>query len=151
RAARKAAGLDPDSLAFGAYVNVAPHPDVAIARELVRGGVGTMAHFSGMRGSSADGVAPADRAVFEGIHARYEREKHTLGAARHAAALDHAFLDRFAVVGPTQACVARLQEVVAAGATKLIVTGASFDADRGEAARSRTLFEQEVLPSLRGR
>src|SRR4030095_6180879 len=87
RAARKAAGLDPDSLAFGAYVNVAPHPDVAIARELVRGGVGTMAHFSGMRGSSADGVAPADRAVFEGIHARYEREKHTLGAAGAAESL----------------------------------------------------------------
>ena len=151
RAARSAAGLDPDSLAFGAYVNVAPHPYVATARELVRGGVGTMAHFSGMRGSSADGVAAADRAVFEGIHARYEREKHTLGRARHAAALDDAFLDRFAVVGPTRLCVARLQELVDAGATKLIVTGASFDADRSEAGRSRTLFEQEVLPALHGR
>jgi 5,10-methylenetetrahydromethanopterin reductase len=151
RTARRAAGLDPGTLAFGAYVNVAPHPDAAIARELVRGGVGTMAHFSGMRGSSAEGVAAADREVFEGIHARYEREKHTLGRARHAAALDDAFLDRFAVVGPTQTCVARLQELVDAGASKLIVTGASFDADRNEAARSRTLFEQEVLPALRGR
>ena len=151
RTARRAAGLDPRTLAFGAYVNVAPHPDAAIARELVRGGVGTMAHFSGMRGSSAEGVAAADREVFEGIHARYEREKHTLGRARHAAALDDAFLDRFAVVGPTQTCVARLQELVDAGASKLIVTGASFDADRNEAARSRTLFEQEVLPALRGR
>ena len=151
RVARAAAGLDPDALRFGAYVNVAPHPDVSVARELVRGGVGTFAHFSGMRGSSADGTKPEDRAVFEGIHARYEREKHTLGRARHAAALDDAFLDRFAVVGPTRLCVARLRELVEAGATKLIVTGASFDADREEAARSRTLFEREVLPELKGR
>ena len=149
RHSRRAAGLDPDTLRFGAYVNVAPHPDIAVARELVRGGVGTMAHFSGMRGSSADGVAAEDRAVFSGIHARYEREKHTLGRARHAAALDDAFLDRFAVVGPTRDCVARLRELVDAGASKLIVTGASFDADRGEAARSRTLFESEVLPALK--
>jgi 5,10-methylenetetrahydromethanopterin reductase len=151
RAARAAAGLDPESLRFGAYVNVAPHPDVAVARELVRGGVGTFAHFSGMRGSSADGVAREDRAVFEGIHGRYEREKHTLGRARHAAALDDAFLDRFAVVGPTQACVARLQELVEVGASKLIVTGASFDADRSEAGHSRALFERDVLPALKGR
>ena len=151
RAARKAAGLDPDALAFGAYVNVAPHPDVKVARELVRGGVGTMAHFSGMAGSSAEGVAAADRAVFEGIHARYEREAHTLGRARHAAALDDAFLERFAVVGPTRSCVERLVELRDAGVSKLIVTGASFDADRTEAARSRVLFEQEVLPALKGR
>lgn len=151
RAARKAAGLDPSGLRFGAYVNVAPHPDVAVARELVRGGVGTFAHFSGMRGSSAEGVAREDRAVFEGIHGRYERAAHTLGRARHAAALDADFLDRFAVVGPPRTCIARLRELVDAGASKLIVTGASFDADRTEAGRSRALFEREVLPELKGR
>ncbi len=149
RAARSAAGLDSATLRFGAYLNVAPHPDVAVARELVRGGVGTFAHFSGMRGSSADGVASEDRAVFEGIHARYERGRHTLGRARHAAALEPEFLDRFAVIGPPATCVARLLELVEAGVSKLIVTGASFDADRDEGARSRTLFEREVLPALK--
>ncbi|HTO09876.1 MAG TPA: LLM class flavin-dependent oxidoreductase [Myxococcota bacterium] len=150
RAARRAAGLDADSLEFGAYVNVAPHPDVAVARELVRGGVGTFAHFSGMRGSSAEGVAPEDRAVFEGIHARYDRPNHTLGRARHAAALDADFLERFAVVGPTQSCVARLRELAGTGLSKLVLTSASFDANRTEAQRSRTLLEREVLPALRG-
>jgi 5,10-methylenetetrahydromethanopterin reductase len=150
RAARRAAGLDVESLEFGAYANVAPHPDVAVARELVRGGVGTFAHFSGMRGSSADGVPPADRAVFAGIHARYDRPNHTLGRARHAAALEPEFLERFAVVGPTQSCVTRLRELVDTGITKLVLTSASFDADRSEAQRSRTLLEREVLPALRG-
>jgi 5,10-methylenetetrahydromethanopterin reductase len=151
RAARRAAGLDPDTLQFGAYANVAPHPDVAVARELVRGGAGTFAHFSGMRGSSADGTKPEDRAVFEGIHARYDRANHTLGRARHAAALDAGFLDRFAILGSTQSCVARLQELVDTGISKLVLTGASFDANRDEAQRSRTLLEREVLPALRGR
>jgi 5,10-methylenetetrahydromethanopterin reductase len=151
RAARRAAGLDVDSLRFGAYANVAPHPDLAVARELVRGGVGTFAHFSGMRGSSADGVPAEDRKVFEGIHARYDRPNHTLGRARHAAALEPEFLERFAVVGPTRSCVARLRELVDVGLDKLILTSASFDADRAEAQRSRTLLEREVLPELRGR
>jgi 5,10-methylenetetrahydromethanopterin reductase len=151
RAARRAAGLDVESLEFGAYANVAPHPDVAIARELVRGGVGTFAHFSGMRGSSAEGTKPEDRAVFEGIHARYDRPNHTLGRARHAAALDADFLERFAIVGPTQRCVERLRELADTGITKLVLTSASFDANRDEAARSRTLLEREVLPALRGR
>jgi 5,10-methylenetetrahydromethanopterin reductase len=151
RAARRAAGLDPETIQFGAYANVAPHPDVAIARELVRGGVGTFAHFSGMRGSSADGVKPEDRAVFEGIHARYDRPNHTLGRARHAAALDSDFLDRFAILGATHSCVARLHELVDTGLSKLVLTGASFDANREEAQRSRSLLEREVLPALRGR
>jgi 5,10-methylenetetrahydromethanopterin reductase len=150
RAARRAAGLDLESLEFGAYANVAPHPDVAVARELVRGGVGTFAHFSGMRGSSPEGVPAEDRAVFEGIHARYDRPNHTLGRARHAAALDAQFLERFAVVGPTQTCVTRLRELVDTGISKLVLTSASFDADRAEALRSRTLLEREVLPALRG-
>ena len=151
RKARAAAGLDPDTLGYGAYVNVAPHPDVSVARELVRGGVGTFAHFSGMRGSSGDGVPAEDRAVFEGIHARYDRPNHTLGRARHAAALDDDFLERFAIVGPTQHCVTRLRELADTGISKLILTSASFDADRAEAGRSRALLENEVLPAVRGR
>jgi 5,10-methylenetetrahydromethanopterin reductase len=151
RAARAAAGLDPAGLEFGAFANVAPHADASVARELARGGVGTFAHFSGMAGSSAEGVRAEDRAVFERIHAHYDRPHHTLGRARHAAELDDAFLDRFAVLGPTRDCVARLRELADVGLTKLVLTGASFDANREEAQRSRTLLEREVLPALRGR
>ena len=61
------------------------------------------------------------------------------------------FLDRFAVVGPTQSCVERLRELAGTGLSKLVLTGASFDANRDEALRSRALLEREVLPALRGR
>jgi hypothetical protein len=43
-----------------------------------------------------------------------------------------------------------LLELRDAGVSKLVITGASFDADRAEGARSRALLEQEVLPALRG-
>ena len=149
RAARKRAGLDPDALELGAFANVAPHPDPSVARELARGGVGTFAHFSGMAGSSAEGTRAEDRAVFERIHAHYDRPHHTLGRARHAAELEPEFIDRFAILGSTQNCVKRLRELADLGLTKLVLTGASFDADREQAQRSRTLLEREVLPALR--
>jgi len=64
--------------------------------------------------------------------------------------LEPEFLERFAVVGPTQSCVARLRELADTGISKLVLTSASFDADRAEARRSRTLLERDVLPALRG-
>jgi 5,10-methylenetetrahydromethanopterin reductase len=151
RAARRAAGLDPDSLRCGAYVNVAPHPDLSIAPYLVRGGIGAMAHFSGMAGSSAEGVRPEDRVEFEAIHAGYDHARHSMNAAHHATALDPAFIERFAVVGPSKACVARLVELAAIGLDRLVVLGPALDADPAHAERARVLLAQEVLPALQGR
>ena len=42
---RKDAGLDPDAIAFGAYVNLGCHGEIAAARGLVRGGLTTFARF----------------------------------------------------------------------------------------------------------
>jgi 5,10-methylenetetrahydromethanopterin reductase len=151
RTARAEAGLSPDLASYGAYVNVAPHPDVAVARALVRGGAATMAHFSGMAGSTPEGQRPEDRAVFEALHARYDRERHTLASAAHVAVLDDAFLERFAVIGPPKICIERLRALAEAGVDRLVVTGGSFDADRDAATHSRLLFVREVLPALQGR
>ena len=146
---REQRGLGP--LDFGAFVNVAPHADRQVARNLVRGGVGAFAHFSGMGGSSSEGQAPADRAVFERIHHNYDRAHHTLGRARHAAELADDFLDRFAIAGPPKLCVDRLEAVVRAGVRRLVVIGASFDSDRAQARISRELLVCEVMPALRAR
>jgi 5,10-methylenetetrahydromethanopterin reductase len=151
RAARAAAGLDPASLTFGAYLNVAPHEDAGVARDLVRGRVAVMAHFSGMAGSTGQGVAVEDRKVFEALHAGYDRDHHTENVASHSQALDPDFLDRFAVVGPPAVCVAKLAAVVAAGIERLVVIGPSRDAEPRQADRSNALFLNEVLPALRGR
>jgi 5,10-methylenetetrahydromethanopterin reductase len=149
RAARSAAGLDPAALSFGAYVTVAPHPDVAVARELVRGRAAVHAHFSGMAGSTPEGVRPEDRAVFTRLHAGYDREHHTQAAASHNATLDDAFVDRFAVVGPPARCVARLTQIIAAGVDRLMIGGPATDANPAEAERAMALLTGDVLPALR--
>src|SRR6266404_3386821 len=43
RKTRKEAGLDPDGIAFGAYINMGCHTDMEAARGLVRGGLTTFA------------------------------------------------------------------------------------------------------------
>ncbi|MFT7599216.1 MAG: 5,10-methylenetetrahydromethanopterin reductase [Acidimicrobiales bacterium] len=50
---REAAGLDPNLLSLGAYVNCTADPDVELARATIAGTVGVFAHFSGMAGSSS--------------------------------------------------------------------------------------------------
>ncbi len=151
RAARAEAGLDPATLRFGAYVQCAPHPDPVRSVELLRGTVGTFAHFSGMEGSTGEGQAPEDREQFESIHHNYERKKHTMATARHAQALDPDFVRRFAAVGPPDECIERLRAVVAEGVDRLVFTFPSRDTDADDRRIAHRLFTDEVMPAIQGR
>ena len=51
REALRAAGLDPDGLSFGAFINVVAHPDLEVARDLAATGVSTLSRFSVMHGT----------------------------------------------------------------------------------------------------
>src|SRR4051794_16156083 len=66
RQARRHVGLDPSSLSLGAYIDIAVHPDLEVARDLVRGVVGIHAHFLGMRGAPTELLGAEDREVVEG-------------------------------------------------------------------------------------
>lgn len=151
RTARAEAGLDPETLRFGAYVQCAPHPEIDRSIELLRGTVGTFAHFSGMEGSTEDGQAPEDREQFEKLHQNYERKKHTMATARHAQSLDTDFIARFAAVGPPDKCIEKLQAVVDAGADRLVFTFPSRDTDAADRRLADQLFVDEVMPALQGR
>jgi 5,10-methylenetetrahydromethanopterin reductase len=151
RQARTDAGLDPDDIGFGAFVNVVPHPDAATAVELSRGTVATVAHFSGMAGSTAEGQRPEDREVFERLHADYDRPHHTLGRARHTAVIDDRFAQRFGILGDPEYCVERLSALREAGVERFVAIGPSIDADPEERRRSNRLMVEEVLPALPGR
>ncbi len=151
RDARTEAGLDPDGMAFGAYVNVVPHPDVATAVELSRGTVATIAHFSGMAGSTGEGQRPEDRAVCERLHENYDRPHHTMARARHAAVVDEEFAQRFAILGDPEHCVERLGELHDAGASRFVIIGPSIDSDPDERRRANQLMVEEILPALQGR
>jgi 5,10-methylenetetrahydromethanopterin reductase len=95
--ARRAGGTGA-RLSLGAFVNVAVHRDIAVARDLVRGSAAIFAHF--VSAGPRDVMPDDDRAVVQRLRAVNDEAAHELTTADHAKLLPDAFLDRFAVVGP---------------------------------------------------
>lgn len=147
RSARSDAGLDPNDLSFGAYVNIACDDDVARAREIVKGSTGTFAHFTGMTKASREGVADAE--VFAHIGANYDMANHASGLAGHMKAVPEDFISRFAVTGSVGYCIDRLGELAALGLDRLVLLTGSRDADPAHTRASVERLSGEVLPQLR--
>jgi 5,10-methylenetetrahydromethanopterin reductase len=147
RRAREDAGLDPATLSLGAYVNVVAHPDIEQARALVRGGLASFAHFSGMRGAPSQRLPDAE--TFRRLGASYELAGHGKAAAAHQRVLPDDFVDRFGVVGPSDHCARRLQEIVDLGLDRLVVIGGSRDADASELLVANRRLMDEVAPAVR--
>lgn len=149
RQARVDAGLDPDAIEIGSYVNVGPHEDLAKARDVVRGGLSTFARFSVMHGAVASPATAFQTAVLEEVHERYDMTSHTRTGSDQAEVLPDDFVDAMAIVGPAGRCVERLQELQGLGLSKMLFVGVSAGADPEAGARSRALLVNEVLPALR--
>ena len=147
RAEREAAGLDPASIAVGAYVNAVAHPEVEIARSIVRGSTATFAHFSGMAG--APRREGQEGQVFASLGRDYDMSVHATAGASHAQAMPDEFLDRFSVAGSSDYCVQRLSELIDAGVDHLVLVPGSRDADQGELMGSMARLASEVVPRLR--
>jgi 5,10-methylenetetrahydromethanopterin reductase len=149
RQTRKEAGLDPDGIAFGAYVNLGCHSDMEAARSLVRGGLTTFARFSVMHGKANGPVSSGDRAVLEALRSNYDMRAHTRGDSRQAGTLTDDFVNRFAIVGPPEHCVERLRSLEALGLDKVAISGAARGAKAGDVAVGRKLIAEELLPAMR--
>jgi 5,10-methylenetetrahydromethanopterin reductase len=132
---------------FGCYAIVAAHPDVAVARDLVRANVGIFAHFGR---SSLGRLAEADRRIVQAVTRAYDTPHHAGSGAAQTTVVPDDFVDRFAVVGRSEHCVDRLRELEGLGVDHLVVVGAAKDAPAAEAADTRRRFAVDVLPALRG-
>jgi 5,10-methylenetetrahydromethanopterin reductase len=150
RTAHAAAGLAPDRLRVGAYLNVCCHPDLATARDLVRGSAAIFARFSAMSAAAGARLARHDRGVVTEAGAGYDQGRHGLASAASAGVLDDAFLDRFAVIGPGQRCADRLRELIALGLDRIVVVPGSRDSDPALLDATNAALAREVLPGLRG-
>jgi len=157
-----AVGADPQRVAWAAeaaaaaggtrlaaFVNVVAHPDLSIARRLASGGLTTFARFSAMDGKVRTPIDEASAQTLRDVHAAYDMERHTRAGSPQAGQLTAEFIDRFGIVGSPEHCIARLRELAAIGIGRFIVVGPSIDADRDEAAVSRRLFVDEILPAFR--
>ncbi len=149
RAAAADSGRADADVSYGAYVTVGCHPDVAAARQLVRGGVAAFTHFSAMPGSTGAGIAEEDRALVADVGRRYDSNLHLVNQAEHSQLVPDDYVERFAVVGDPDRCTARLCELVDLGLDRLVITGPSFGAAPDDARLANRLLRDEVLPALR--
>ena len=148
RKTRRDAGLDPDAIAFGAYINMGCHPAIEKARGLVRGGLTTFARFSVMHGKANGPVSARDREQLETLVSNYDMKQHTRADSRQAGTLADDFVDRFAVVGPPERCVERLNSLAALGLDKVAISGGTRGASAEDAAVNRDLVAKHVLPTM---
>lgn len=149
RKARKDAGLDPEAIAFGAYVNLGCHTDTGAARNLVRGGLTTFARFSVMHGKTVVPTSAGDQKVLEALVSNYDMKAHTHGDSRQATMLTDAFIDHFAIAGSPEYCIERLQSLKSLGLDKVAISGAMRGVSEEDAAVSRRLVAERVLPGMR--
>jgi 5,10-methylenetetrahydromethanopterin reductase len=142
-----AAGASLDDA--GAYVPLVVHPDLATARRLVSGAVGSYARVSVMHGRVAGPVDDAQRERLEAVHAAYDMRSHFTQGSPQSKELDDDVIDTFAIAGPAGYCIDRLQELAALGLRRVFVMGAGLGLDRDEAQAARRRFVDDVLPRVR--
>ncbi len=83
--------------------------------------------------------------LIESLHDGYNMKAHTRADSEQAALMSDEFIDRFAIAGPPEHCVARLNELKALGLDKVAISGPTAGADRNEARRAMKLLDEEVL------
>jgi 5,10-methylenetetrahydromethanopterin reductase len=147
--AQARAAVGSRELRLGAYVNAVAHPDVDVARSLVRGRLGVYARFSTMDRRVMASLSEQDRNVAERLVSSYDMRSHAASGARHEAALDDEFVDRFGVVGPSEHVAARLVELIGLGLDHMVIVGHSRNTPPDVFAESTHRFATEVLPLVR--
>ncbi len=146
--ARTDAGLDPDGVKFGAYVNCVCHRDIERARELIKGAVSIFARFSVMHGTVIGPATDTTETSLRTIHDVYDMGSHSRNESRQAETLTSEFIDEFGIAGPPDHCIERLRSLEDLGLDKVLIAASFQLEDSGEGRGARQLMETEVLPAF---
>ncbi len=149
RAARAASGGEADLGDVGVFLPILVHPDQATARALIAGGVASVARFSVMHGTVTGPVGDDRRRQLEAVQAAYDMTRHYSHGSAQAAAVSDDVIDSFGVVGPTSACIERLQALVELGVRRIVVQAGVAGGDPAEMQAARRRLVEEVLPAVR--
>jgi len=149
RRAAEAAGRDPASLRYGAWINCVISDDVGAARDAVRGSATTFARFSALPGSRLERLPRVLRDAAEHIRAHYDMREHTRTGVAHTAGIPDAFVDWFAIAGPLSMALSRFRRLAALGLDFVHVVGGSTGMRRELGVATVTSLAQDVLPALR--
>jgi 5,10-methylenetetrahydromethanopterin reductase len=148
RKIRRAAGKSVDTLTFGTYMPIAPHPDIRVARDLVKGVTAVYTRFQAMKGYPADQIPPEDARVVKNVGQNYDNTAHGRGDASHTKYLEDDYVDRFSVVGPPEKCIERLRKLRDAGLDRIMLVGPNRLMPEAYEV-SRRLLVEAVLPEMR--
>ena len=108
----------------------------------------TTARFMVMHGKTYGPLTKQDQEVLTSLHKgfkMFDMRDHGASIPRPAA-----FVDRFAIVGPPEECIRRIQEVIDLGIDRIVVTGPTVDAVESDTKLAAELMVREVLPELSG-
>ena len=149
-AALAAAGRSRADFTISAYLNVAVHDRLEVAREVVRGSVSVTARFSGMHGGAAsDGLDAAGGRAVRKLADSYDMAHHGSSAAPHALALPDSFLDGFAVIGDAARVTEHLRAITKTGVDRVVLIAGSLAVDPDLIQASIVALSTKVLPALR--
>lgn len=148
RSAAGEAGRDAETLSFGAYVNVACHDDLSVARSLGRAGSSLFARFSVMHGEVSGPASESQQAVFNDLHSRYDMNKHAQADGDQTNTLTDEFMDSYAIIGSADHCIDRLSAIKALGIDKVSIVGPNFRSQSGDAKQASDNFVTQVMPEV---
>jgi|SRR5215831_3651201 len=149
REAARAAGRDPASVRYGAFINCVINSDPTVARNALRGTVATFARFSAFQGSDLARLPGPLQGAAGYLRTHYDMREHTSSAAAHAAGMSDAFIDWFAISGTADAALPRFRELAALGLDFCYVIAGSANVPREVTTASLLGLAQGVLPALR--
>jgi 5,10-methylenetetrahydromethanopterin reductase len=150
RAARVAAGGDPDQLELGASIHVGLHEDIGEARRLIAGILSSSARFAVMgTGAPAGPLAPGAAEVMQNARKNYDVSHHAHQGSKQAAELTDEFIDYYGIVGSADRCAERLNELFELGLTQVKVNLSSKDSAPEAIEECYARFAAEVIPLLR--
>jgi 5,10-methylenetetrahydromethanopterin reductase len=148
RTAAEAAGRDLETLKLGAYVNCVVHPDRAVARQAIRGGVASFATFSGFKGMDIESLPEGVRESALHLRENYDMANHGVASSTHAQAIDDEFVHRFGIAGPVSEAIDRLGEIRDLGLEFVRLVPGSRDMDATVRNQSVQAIAKDVVPAM---
>jgi 5,10-methylenetetrahydromethanopterin reductase len=142
-------GRRRDDFTISVYLNCVVDEDRAAARDLARGTTAVFARFSAMGPAAASGLSEPDRATVAQLFTEYDMSQHASSLAPHAKHLSDDFLDRFAVVGPPEEVLDRLDALAQPGIDRIVLIAGSAGIDPSRIEKNVGRLSAEVLPKLR--
>ena len=141
RTTRAKAGLDPNGIPVGAWVNVVAHPDIEIARQLASGWTSVFARFAIMHGKPTGPQTDESTKSLEHLYNDFDLRDQASSSSTQAQGMSQDFIDTYAIVGTFDTCLERLQQISDLGIHKVIAVGfADQQEDQNSIIASKTFL-----------